>query len=185
MNTNRSQKSKCGGNQKGFVLVVALLLLVALSLIGATALRNVSLQEKMAGNFFFRTTVTHEAESALRAARNNAQVGLEAQNISWVLDSAPRGWNGGLLSEVAVSYWKNPANWANTQTVVNANTLIKADPSLGATRWNVEQSGELPDARGGSNAGLKVVFLRGSAITVEQGTGATAVVQEWFQQYAD
>jgi hypothetical protein len=185
MNTNHDRNRARRTEQSGFVLIIALLLLVALSLIGAAALRNVSLQEKMAGNFFFRTTIAHEAESALRAARNNALVGLEAQNITWVFDSAPRGWNGDILPEMSVAYWKNPANWENTKTIANANTGIAVDSSLGAARWNVERSDLSRSFDVGANANLTVLYLRASSITVEQGTGATAVVQEWFKQYTD
>jgi hypothetical protein len=157
--------------QQGFVLVVALLLLIALSLIGVAAMRNVSLQEKMAGNFYFRTTINHETESTLRRAKNNT--------LAAIFNGTATGQDLG--PEYSISFWSRTANWVNATTnpqtaQVNPNITI----DVGNSRSNVEQV-EGKEWRGSAN--LPVSYFRSSALTTETGTGATAVVQEWLQLY--
>ncbi len=52
--------------QGGIALVVALVLLVAVTLLGLAGIRGTTLQEKMAGNYFDRETAFQAAEAALR-----------------------------------------------------------------------------------------------------------------------
>lgn len=53
--------------QAGITLVVALLLLLAMSIIGVTAMNNSTLQERMAGNTADRAVAFQAAEAAVRA----------------------------------------------------------------------------------------------------------------------
>jgi type IV pilus assembly protein PilX len=117
-------------SQHGFALVVALLLLVALSLIGVAALKNVSLQEKMAGNTYFRMVTFQEAESALM--ESSRAVGLSSTSV----DGAPSGDDSDKATRNIIDtggardFWLKTTSWANTTTAAvlptkNAGTESK------------------------------------------------------------
>lgn len=55
------------GNQRGAVLVVALVMLLLLTMISLTSMRGTALQENMAGNLRESNTSLQAAEAALRA----------------------------------------------------------------------------------------------------------------------
>ncbi len=52
--------------QKGFALIVSMLVLLVLTILVVNAVRNTSLNEKMAGNYMDRTRAQQAAEQALR-----------------------------------------------------------------------------------------------------------------------
>lgn len=56
--------------QRGAVLIVSLIFLLLLTLIGTTAMRNTTLQERMAGNTRDTNLSLQAAEAALRAGQN-------------------------------------------------------------------------------------------------------------------
>lgn len=58
----------CAHHQGGIALIVALVLLVAVTLLGISGIRNTSMQERMSGNMYDRSLAMQAAESALRAA---------------------------------------------------------------------------------------------------------------------
>jgi len=62
-----------GGNhgQRGFALVVGLVLLVVMSLLAVTGVRSTILQERMAGNMHDRNLAFQAAEAALRHGEMN------------------------------------------------------------------------------------------------------------------
>lgn len=59
--------------QSGIALIVSLLLLVVITLLGITGMRNTTLEEKMAGNMRDHQLAFHAAESALRDAESKLQ----------------------------------------------------------------------------------------------------------------
>lgn len=56
--------------QRGATLIISLLLLMVLTLIGVTAMRTTTLEEKMAGNMRDQNIAFQAAEAALRAGEN-------------------------------------------------------------------------------------------------------------------
>jgi type IV pilus assembly protein PilX len=62
--------------QHGAVLVVGLLIMILMTLIGATAMRTTTLEEKMAGNMHDRNLSFQAAETALREVEQNFIEGL-------------------------------------------------------------------------------------------------------------
>ena len=72
---------RMASGQKGFVLIVALMLMVALSFLGVSALRNVTLQERMTGSQYYRTIALHESDGALRYARQVIQSAWQSNAI--------------------------------------------------------------------------------------------------------
>ena len=181
MRANRSQ---------GFALVVALLLMVALSFVGVAALRNVSLQERMAGNAYFRTVATHEAEANLRLARQNIDVVAQSASLNFpaVASSTLPGTWGGLLSDDSRKFWATATSWASTSQPAALNSAKPLDG-----RWTIEQlPGTNPQcpASAGSFAGAgsnkcPSMFFRSSARAADAVTGASAAVQEWSMYASD
>ena len=58
--------------QRGAALIIGLIMLLILSLLGVTAISNVTLQEKMAGGLMDRNRAFQAAETALRIAEQEA-----------------------------------------------------------------------------------------------------------------
>ncbi|MFT4257214.1 MAG: PilX N-terminal domain-containing pilus assembly protein [Pseudoxanthomonas sp.] len=73
MNANRPSGRRA--SQHGVSLLVALLLLLAMTLLGLAVLRNTTLEERMSGNLLDRTYQFQAAESALRQAEALIEAG--------------------------------------------------------------------------------------------------------------
>ncbi len=67
-------------SQRGAALVIALMMLVLMTLIGVTAIRTTTLEEKMAGNMHDRNLAFQAAETALRGAEQEFIEGLANVN---------------------------------------------------------------------------------------------------------
>jgi Tfp pilus assembly protein PilX len=169
--------------ERGFALVITLLLLVALSLVGVTALRNVSLQEKMAGNFFFRSSIGQEAEAVARYARqrvDKASVDSNARFPEVFIQTTPTigNWTG-LAKDSSLAFWSNPANWTAGAATTNLSTTRPADTKssieqLAGTHIFYQDSSPIP-----------VNFFRMTGRATETATGSASVVQEWSMYAAD
>jgi type IV pilus assembly protein PilX len=59
-----------GQHQRGVALIIALVLLVIMTLLGLSAMRTVSLEERMTGQTFDRSLSFQSAEAALREAES-------------------------------------------------------------------------------------------------------------------
>lgn len=70
-----------GNNQRGVVLVVALVLLVVATLIGLAGIRGTTLQERMSANMYDRSLAFQRAESALRAAEDAITATWEIEKL--------------------------------------------------------------------------------------------------------
>ena len=62
--------------QRGAVLFVTLIILIVMTLIGVTAMRTTTMEEKMAGNMLDRNLALQATETALRDAEQNFIEGL-------------------------------------------------------------------------------------------------------------
>jgi type IV pilus assembly protein PilX len=58
------------GSQRGAVLIVALVILLALTIIGVAGVQNTTMEERMAGNYRDRNSAFQAAEAALRAGED-------------------------------------------------------------------------------------------------------------------
>lgn len=83
-----------GRSQRGSALVISLVFLVVMTLIAVGAMRDTTLQERMAGNLRDRSLAFQAAEAALREGEN------------WLLSPAGRLTAGNLADELA-----DPAAW--------------------------------------------------------------------------
>lgn len=98
MRMNRYQSIS---NQRGLVLPLVLIFLVVMMLLGTAAIRNVTLEEKMAGNLRNRDLAFQAAEQALRFCEN------AIQNTVLI----PVNVQGPIAGK---DYWEVPANWDNS-----------------------------------------------------------------------
>lgn len=67
-----TQKNCVSARQRGSALIVALVFLLAMTLIGTTAMQGTTQQERMAGNYLDRMMAFQAAEAALAVARRSA-----------------------------------------------------------------------------------------------------------------
>jgi type IV pilus assembly protein PilX len=171
--------------QNGFVLVVALLLLVALSFIGVSSLRNVSLQERMAGNTYYRILSSHDADAALRLARASIDK-VRFDPTEQFGSTTPTGWQSS-VGDSSTAFWTSASTWTSA---AGATGLAVATNPLDV-RWSVEQQpGTIPGCpqRSTINSGIgdcRAYFLRSTSRASDSVTGAAAVLQDWAMFPAD
>jgi Tfp pilus assembly protein PilX len=165
-------------NPRGFALVVVLLLLTALSLLGVASLRSVALQEKMAGNLYFKHLVFQDAESALRstAARMDSLLGPTAA-VGATPSATSINFREFNSSASNVNYLIQNSNWTGTRAFVSlARTSVNVNAitdSLGVQEVQGCQINTGPNP-------CKLAFTRMSARSIDPGTGAAAVVQQYW-----
>ena len=87
-------------SQRGVVLIIALILLVLMSLLAVTSLRNAASSESVAGNVRTGELATQAADIALRYCESKA---LEMATAGVTPDSTP-------------DQWKMPATWDKPNT---------------------------------------------------------------------
>jgi Tfp pilus assembly protein PilX len=174
--------------EEGFSLVVALLLLVALTIVGVASMRNVTLQQKMTNNMYFRSVAFNESYATLRLAQ---QESFDAfGGVSGVLDSCsssnPRNLclTNGLSSFAAMA---EDAAWLNAQTApaelnngfpsvwVNENV----HRGVGVKAIGCQDSTGV--VAGASFASCGRTFVRQTARSSDTVTGAFSVTQQHFR----
>lgn len=83
--------------QSGSVLIIALVFLLAMTLIGTIAMQGTTQQERMAGNFWDRNLAFQAAEAALatggRAITAGATIPLPSNNPPQVENNDTEWWN--------------------------------------------------------------------------------------------
>ena len=117
-----------GKQQRGVVLVIALIMLLLLTMIGIAGIRDTQLQEKMAGSAQDRELALQAAESALRVAEAlvKAPAGVNPP------PPCANGYPQVPANRVELTYWQN-FNWA-------AGTPAPAVPGVTtAPRYVIEQ----------------------------------------------
>jgi type IV pilus assembly protein PilX len=159
----------------GFALVVVLLLMVALSLVGLASLRNTALQEKMAGNLYFRTLAFQEAEGALRStvAKVDSKIGL-LTGTPVAPDSSDNDWKTFISTGSNNEYWGTTSSWTATGSRTNSSAL-----TVNATTEQLMLGNQLPscELKLGASA-CQVVFTRMTTRALDPVTGAAVIVQQ-------
>ena len=107
---NNKAFSNLSHKQSGSVLIISLILLVAMTLIGVTAMRTTVLEEKMAGNMRNKEVAFQAAEATLRAAERYIQNNV----ISTV--SFDNDGSDGLYNNDDVRIWEN-INWTDSDSL--------------------------------------------------------------------
>ena len=168
-----SSRRLVASSQEGFALIVALMLLVALSFIGVSALRNVTLQERMAGNQYYRAVALHESDGALRYA-------LQLIQSAWQSDAIPAPTASGsialwssLVPQSSIAFFASGANWSGATTVPS---LLSTRPVAAQVAIEVLDQGAAPCD---SNTECRSYFIRSTTRVVDPVTNASIVTQEW------
>lgn len=99
----------------GVALVISLLMLVAITLLAVSAIRNTTMQEKMAANLGDREVAKLVAEATLAYASTQIAV---ANGQSWYTDALPVPLDG------TADQWNDPAVWSKAGSrVVTINNV--------------------------------------------------------------
>ena len=106
----KQNHNKLTNRQNGSVLVISLIILVAMTLIGITAMRTSVLEEKMAGNLRDKELAFQAAEAALRAAEQNIQDSV-ISTVAFDTDGSD-----GLYDKSDVRIWEN-ISWDETDSL--------------------------------------------------------------------
>jgi len=167
--------------ERGFALVVVILLLVALSMVGVASLRGITLQEKMTGNLYFRALAFAESESALRAtvARMDGKVGLTVETPP-APDSSDLDWKPLIATGSNQGYWSTATAWTST-AVKSVMSSTASGFKVNATTEQVMTGDQMPtcEDKMGSSA-CKVMFTRMTSRATDPTTGAAVVLQQYW-----
>lgn len=106
--------------EKGVALPVVLIFLVVMMLLGVTAIRNVTLSEKMAGNQRNQQLAFQAAEQALRYCEMQLRLTPMGVTPIFPVTTGPNNW------EV-------DANWSNTKSVDVLNSAKTTEQGLAAS----------------------------------------------------
>lgn len=125
-------------DQQGVVLVVALILLIIMTLLGLTAMRSSSLEERMAAHSYDRSLSFQAAEAALRVGEAVA----EAHAVSAPFSAPATGCTDGLCSTPLAA---DTPRWEETgftgwKTVADSDK-VKSGPIEIAPSYIVEYLG--------------------------------------------
>ena len=114
--------------QHGATLIIALVFMTALTLLGATAAQNSSLEERMASNMQNRNLAFQAAEAALTYVQLNLSTGANIRSLNFTGTSPGLRTYNSLLADNA-TYWSTFA-WSSTtaRTPVGTITGVASQP---------------------------------------------------------
>ncbi|MDE2346314.1 MAG: hypothetical protein KGL13_07580, partial [Gammaproteobacteria bacterium] len=140
MNMHCTFPTPSASKQTGFVLIVALILLLVLTVLGLAAAQSTSLQERMAGNARDRDLAFQAAEAGLRAAGSCLNSGIAICNNFTAnangtytfnpYSPVPPSTNLTPLWNVP-NFWHNPANVLSYQAITGLSLPdVAAQPEI-------------------------------------------------------
>jgi type IV pilus assembly protein PilX len=92
----------CPRRQRGTILFVSLIILLLLTILGVTAMSNVTMEERMAGNLRDGALATQSAEAALRSAEAwLTAVVAEPGKCSTIGTACATAWDEGILPDLS------------------------------------------------------------------------------------
>jgi type IV pilus assembly protein PilX len=160
------------GAQRGAALIVAMVMLLAMTLVGVTAVRNTTLQERMAGNLRDSNLAFQAAERALREGEKF----LRSPTIPPFT-----GANGLLTMQDAAghaAFW-SAYNWAG-----NGRTAADVADVASAPLYVIEELPPVPLAGGSERFGPlpDVGFFRVTAQAVGGTADAVTILQTTYRR---
>ncbi len=181
-----------GSKQTGFVLIVALILLLVLTILGLAAAQSTSIQERMAGNARDKDLAFQAAEAGLRAAENCVNTGMAICTNFSANANGVYTFNADIPPPPSTNLnplWKVPNFWGNAAYVLSYQTVIGASlPSVASQpEFIIEKMP--PVAAPGSNIGMQQFGSGSPSVQLYRitsyGTGgdssATAMLQVTYQ----
>ncbi len=159
-------------HQQGVVLIVSLILLLLLTLISVSGMKNTILEEKMAGNYKDKNSAFQAGEAALREAEDS----LDPSNVIPLFDSVGTTTGHYLPTQNGQPRWQS-VNWDGVGDVI---TFTGALPGVSnVPKYIIEELDPVPDLGGEVGAG-EVVITKYYRITT-QATGSTNTAQVTLQ----
>lgn len=126
---NRTMTSLPRNNQRGAILIIALVMLLLLTIIGLSSMRGTSLQESMAGNVRDSSLALQAAEAALRKGEGIVSEKF-INNTLDTLDAAPLAGSYSNFPGVATVPVYNVTLLAKLRTSTEAGTAIDGEGAL-------------------------------------------------------
>jgi type IV pilus assembly protein PilX len=130
MNRYHNNLASLPARQRGIVLIIALIMLVAMTTIGVSSITTSSLEERMAGNFNDRNIALQAAEAALREGERYVQTNKPDPSkfspncnvIAGLCDNSDNSINHTI-------YWDEPTTWSSS----SKHMTYSSDTSLVCT----------------------------------------------------
>jgi type IV pilus assembly protein PilX len=165
--------------QSGAVLVVSLIMLLVMTLIGVTAMRSTTMEEKMAGNSRDHAVAFQAAESALRQGEET-----DADISAFNFDGA-NGTAAHYAQDSTIDTFSN-GTWSNANSLAYDSALhTTADlPVDSAPRYVLQYRGELPldsDDTLVQGVGYGSSARRHAVRVISRGTGTTDNTKVYLQ----
>ena len=158
--------------QKGIVLPIVLIFLVIMTLLGITSIRNVTLEERMAGNSRYQQLAFQAGETALRSCESD----ILSTNTGQFFDAQTRR---ALVSGTGTPAWDlASANWSSAANTFNKSVpLPTAYDNLMTARCLVERLEPTPPKQPG---GVPYCPFRVTARVDDIGGAGTAVLLQSY-----
>ena len=153
--------------QRGATLIIALIILVAMSLAGIATMRSVDTSAILAGNIAFKESATNAADQGLQAAQSWLTASATATAL-YSDNNVPGVSSLGYYSSVTMldKNWNDPAEWANS-AALNGGL---ADSSGNTVYYVVQRMCSLPNCAPNATCG-GVVNVCGSTPDSAQMSG--------------
>lgn len=129
--------------EKGFALVVSMLILLVLTILVVNSVRNTALNEKMAGNYMDRTNALQAAEQALRQGE-----AILAKNGDTCVSGC--SVSAGTVDPSTVEVASQPAEWSD----VGATSATAASNQKTSGKYQIKllTDASLPSGKAGCKA---------------------------------
>ena len=126
--------ASCPERQRGTILFVSLIILLLLTILGVTAMSNVTMEERMAGNLRDGDMATQASEAALRSAEAwLTAIVTEPGRCSTIGTACATAWDEGVLPDLSFqddTWWNtNGRPYANSG---GGNVLTGGDTVTGS-----------------------------------------------------
>ena len=186
--SQRQYAATSPGSQQGVVLIIALILLVVISLLAVTSMRNAGSAESVAGNVRTTELATQAAEIALRHCESSA-IQLATNTASSELTYYSTNFPISSIAPISSALWQSTATWDSSSANTATYVLTTATFAVGGTttykrapECMVElMSGGMPTGAANVTPSAFVITARGFGPEVAAGSGRPQGSEVWLQ----
>lgn len=130
------------GKQRGVVLIIALIMLVAMTTIGVSSITTSSLEERMAGNFDDRNVAFQAAEAALREGERYVQINKpDTSKFHQNCNVVPGLCDNSDEAVDQTIYWEEPAVWSTSSRHMTYSTEVLTCTTCEKPKYIIEHMG--------------------------------------------